>query len=101
MKIAGATVNQIPLDWKNNVDNILAAINEARTGGVRILGLPELCLTGYGCEDLFLSEWVSTKAWEHLLTIVPKCTDITVSVGLPIIYSNKTYNGACVISNGK
>jgi NAD+ synthase (glutamine-hydrolysing) len=101
MIIGGATVNQIPLDWKNNVDNILAAINQAQSEGVRILGLPELCLTGYGCEDLFLSEWVPVKAWKHLLTIVPKCTNITVSIGIPVIYSGKTYNGACVISNGK
>ncbi|HYC86582.1 MAG TPA: nitrilase-related carbon-nitrogen hydrolase, partial [Chryseosolibacter sp.] len=59
MKIAGATVNQIPLDWKNNTENIIDAIQAAKGQHVDILSLPELSITGYGCEDLFLSEWVA------------------------------------------
>lgn len=101
MKIGGATVNQIPFDWKNNVDNILEAIGEARAQGIRILCLPELCLTGYGCEDVFLSEWLALKAWQQIPQIQAACKDITVSIGLPVKIDGKTYNGACVISNGK
>jgi NAD+ synthase (glutamine-hydrolysing) len=101
IKIAGATVNQIPFDWKNNVDNIIAAIQEARKQKARILCLPELCLTGYGCEDLFLSDWLPEKAWLHLQDIPEHCEDITVSIGLPVRLNGITYNGACVISNKK
>jgi NAD+ synthase (glutamine-hydrolysing) len=91
LKIGGATVNQTPIDWKNNVANIIEAI----------LCLPELCLTGYGCEDLFLSNWLGAKAWQHLEMIIPHCNNITVNVGLPIRINNITYNGACVISHQK
>ncbi|HEY0654058.1 MAG TPA: NAD(+) synthase [Chryseosolibacter sp.] len=101
MKIGGATVNQIPLDWENNLRNIIDAITEAKQQKIRVLCLPELCLTGYGCEDLFLSSWVSKVAWTKLQTIVPHTEDITVSIGLPILIENVTYNGACVISNKK
>lgn len=101
LRIAGATVNQIPFDWKNNVDNILSAIREARNQNVKILCLPELCLTGYGCEDLFLGDWLSEKAWHHLQTIPEHCEGITVSVGLPVRLDGITYNGACVISDKK
>ncbi|MFM8832675.1 MAG: nitrilase-related carbon-nitrogen hydrolase, partial [Cytophagales bacterium] len=101
LRIGGATVNQTPIDWKNNVANILQAIESAKKERVAILGLPELCLTGYGCEDLFLSDWLSEKAWAHLQTIVPVCENITVSIGLPIRINGITYNGACVISNQK
>lgn len=101
IRIGGATVNQTPLDWKNNVENILEAIRRAKEQNIRILCLPELCLTAYSCEDLFLSDWLPQKAWQHLLTIVPHCTDITVSIGLPVHVRGKTYNGACVISKGK
>lgn len=101
IRIAGATVNQIPFDWKNNVSNILTAIQEAKGLNVRILCLPELCLTGYGCEDVFLSDWLPQTAWQHLLSIKDYCDDITVSIGLPIRHSGITYNGACVISNKK
>ncbi len=101
LKIGGATVNQTPFDWESNVANILSAIEEAKKQGVAILCLPELCLTGYGCEDVFLSDWLSAKAWKHLQEIIPHCESITTSVGLPIRFGGVTYNGACVISDRK
>jgi NAD+ synthase (glutamine-hydrolysing) len=101
LKIGGATVNQTPIDWKNNVANVIEAIEAAKKDKVSILCLPELCLTGYGCEDLFLSDWLSAKAWQHLQTIIPHCDDITVNIGLPIRIGQVTYNGASVISNQK
>ena len=99
IKIAGATLNQTPLDWSHNTQNIINAIEEARKQEVKILCLPELCVTGYGCEDLFLSEWLSAKAWDELEKIKPHCKDITVCLGLPVRIENITYNGVCVISN--
>jgi NAD+ synthase (glutamine-hydrolysing) len=100
-KIGGATVNQIPLDWKNNSRNIIEAIQEAIHQKISILCLPELCITGYGCEDLFLSDWLPERAWTELLYIKEFCSNITVSVGLPLRVDDITYNGACVISNKK
>lgn len=101
LRIGGGTVNQIPFDWKNNADNIVAAIHAAKQQRIQILCLPELCITGYGCEDVFLSEWLPAKAWSVLLEIVPHCDDITVSVGLPVRLNSVTYNGACVIHDKK
>lgn len=101
MKIAGATVNQTPIDWRNNTSHILEAIKEARIQQVRILCFPELSITGYGCEDLFLSEWVAEKAWEELLVIKKECADITVAVGLPFRLEGASYNAVCVISDKK
>lgn len=97
LRIAGGTVNQTPLDWTRNTQNIISAIQEARENNVDILCLPELCITGYGCEDLFLSDWVPAKAWEQVQQIRPHCTGMTVAVGLPIQIDGVTYNGACVI----
>jgi len=99
VKIAGATVNQTPIDWTNNTAHILQAIEEARRQDVNLLCFPELCITGYGCEDLFLSEWVCERAWQELLAIKDKCDHITVAVGLPFRHEGATYNDACVISN--
>lgn len=101
VKIAGATVNQTPLDWENNTLRILQAIEEAQKQKICILCFPELCVTGYGCEDLFLSEWVAERAWKEILGIKEKCQDITVALGFPVYINAVSYNGVCVISNTK
>ncbi|MBL7870494.1 MAG: NAD(+) synthase [Cyclobacteriaceae bacterium] len=101
LRIGGATVNQTPLDWTNNVNNIISAIEEAKKEKVLILCFPELCLTGYGCEDLFLSDWLSEHAWLHLQEIIPHCDSITTCIGLPVRIDGITYNGVCVIRNKK
>lgn len=101
VKIAGATVNQTPIDWSNNTRHIVDAIEEGRRQGVQILCFPELSITGYGCEDLFLTEWMPERAWQELLAIKTHCRDITVAVGLPFRLDQTTYNAVCVISNQK
>jgi NAD+ synthase (glutamine-hydrolysing) len=101
LKIGGATVNQIPFDWKNNTNNIVEAIQEAVRQEITILCLPELCVTGYGCEDVFLSDWLPERAWTEVLKIRSHCENITVALGLPVRIAGVTYNGSCVISNKK
>ncbi len=100
IKIGGATLNQIPFDWNNNISNILEAINTAKADDVKILCLPELCITGYGSEDVFLSDWLSETAFQKLLAIAPHCNDIAVSIGLPVRFDGITYNGVAVVDNG-
>lgn len=99
LTLAGAALNQTPIDWDGNLQNIKDAITEAITNKVDILLLPELCITGYGCEDLFLSPWLSEKAFQKLLQVKEWCDSITVAVGLPVIVEGMVYNTACVIKN--
>ncbi|KUG09501.1 NAD(+) synthase [Solirubrum puertoriconensis] len=99
MRIAGAALNQTPIDWQNNLRNIQEAIQVAKDSGVELLCLPELCLTGYGCEDLFLHDWLSEAALDYLQQVRQWCTDpnMVVCVGLPVRLNGQTYNTACVI----
>ena len=99
LKIAGAALNQTPIDWANNLRNIQEAIQIAQAQQVDILCLPELCITGYGCEDLFLSPWLPEFAFKKLLEIKEWCTDLTVCVGLPVRAFGQVFNTACVIKN--
>ncbi|GAB2957984.1 hypothetical protein GCM10027048_25980 [Hymenobacter coalescens] len=101
MRLAGAALNQTPIDWENNLRNICEAIQQAKDAQVELLCLPELCLTGYGCEDLFLHEWLSETALQHLQTVRQCCTDpnMVVCVGVPVRLNGQTYNTACVIRN--
>lgn len=98
-RVGGATLNQTPLDWENNRKNILEAIKKAQEEKVEVLCLPELCISGYGCEDNFLSDWVYKQAINSLLKIVPFCTDIIAIIGLPFKHNDINYNVACVIKN--
>ncbi|SFT91619.1 NAD+ synthase (glutamine-hydrolysing) [Algoriphagus locisalis] len=100
IKIAGATVNQTPLDWSGNLNRIIQAIEEAKRQDVEILCLPELAITGYGSEDLFLSMWYPKKALAQLELLLPHCQEITVAVGLPVRIEDKVYNCVAVIDNG-
>ncbi|MBC6988254.1 NAD(+) synthase [Hymenobacter sp. BT491] len=101
MRIAGAALNQIPIDWKHNLRTICEAIEQAKAAGVELLCLPELCLTGYGCEDLFLHDWLSAEALEYLQQIRSCTQGILVCVGLPIRLAGRTYNTSCVLRDGE
>jgi NAD+ synthase (glutamine-hydrolysing) len=97
IRVAAAAINQTPLDWEGNFQNMLAAINQARADKASILCLPELCITGYGCEDAFHSPGVQEIAQEMLRRLLPATTDMIVSVGLPLMYAGGLFNTACLI----
>ncbi len=101
MRIAGAALNQIPFDWAHNLQNISAAIEQAKAAGVELLCLPELCLTGYNCEDLFLSDWLPASALDYLQEVRPLTAGICVVVGLPVRLAHRTYNTAAVLRDGQ
>lgn len=100
LKIAGSTLNQTPLDWKGNFERIVLAIQQARAAQVELLCFPELTLTAYGAEDLFLSPWFTEKAKQQLEQLIPYSKDITLAVGLPIRLDNKVYNTMAILENG-
>ena len=99
VKVGAAALNQTPLDWIGNKTNILNALEEAKAQEIQVLCLPELCITGYGCEDAFYSPDVFKLSLEILEDIVNETSDIVACVGLPIWVNNKIYNSACVIAN--
>ncbi len=101
LKVGAAVLNQTPLDWDGNRRNILAAISEARTRGVSVLCLPELCITGYGCEDAFHSAATHRTAWDVLQSILPETEGMIVSLGLPIFHRNALFNTACLAVDGR
>jgi NAD+ synthase (glutamine-hydrolysing) len=99
--VATASVNQTPLAWDRNLRSITDAIAEARTEGAQILCFPELCITGYGSEDLFLSRWYTATAWSVLQQVCPLTHGMVVGLGLPLIVRNSLYNGYAICIDGK
>jgi NAD+ synthase (glutamine-hydrolysing) len=101
VKVSAAVLNQTPLDWNGNRDRILQAITAAHADGVSILCLPELCVSGYGCEDAFHSPGVRRMALDLLAEIVPHTRGLIVSLGVPLVYQHALFNAACLAVDGR
>ena len=97
MKIAAAALNQTPIAWSHNLTNIQNTIKEAKQDNIDLICLPELCITGYGCEDLFLTDWIYEKSLDQLKKIIPETEEICVIIGLPILFKSQRYNCAAII----
>jgi NAD+ synthase (glutamine-hydrolysing) len=101
IRVGAGVLNQTPLDWDGNRERILAAIAEARQQRVSVLCLPEMCITGYNCEDAYHSPWVAETALELLHDIAPACAGMIVSLGLPVLHRNALFNCACLLAEGR
>lgn len=101
IKVAGAVLNTTPLAWEANRVAIVEAIRAARRSQVSILCLPELCITGYGCEDAFLSSGTQAMAQKLLLELVPETAGMAVSFGLPLLHWGSLFNTAAMVVDGK
>ena len=56
IKVAAGTPKIRVADCRFNAEQVFTLMREAARQGVRVLALPELCLTGYTCADLFLQD---------------------------------------------
>ncbi|MCB9495934.1 MAG: NAD(+) synthase [Fibrobacteria bacterium] len=102
VRISAATLPTTPLDWSANLAACRQALAQAQEGGADILLLPELCLTGYGCEDAFLAPWVAERAWESLSDLAREIPQgMLVGVGIPVRLRGKLHNGAALLTRGK
>ncbi|MGB0643721.1 MAG: NAD(+) synthase, partial [Akkermansiaceae bacterium] len=101
IRVGAGCLNQLPLDWSGNRQRILAAIAQAREAHVSVLCLPELAITGYGCEDQFLSHEVAERSWESLVEIANYTKEMVVAVGLPVWVKNAIYNSVAVLVDGE
>lgn len=102
MKIAACALNQTPLDWEGNTLRILRAVEQAKNRGAELVLLPELCLSGYGCEDYFFMPWLCEKAMEILVSrILPASEGILLALGFPLRMNGKNYNSLAILTDGK
>jgi NAD+ synthase (glutamine-hydrolysing) len=101
LRLAAAALNQTPMDWAGNRDRILAAIDAARAAEAAVLCLPELCISGYGCEDQFFSTAVQRASLDMLAEIMPATRGMAVALGLPVLINRGLYNAAAFLCNGE
>ena len=103
VKAAAVTPKIKVADTKYNAELILDMMKESTRQGAKIVVFPELCLTGYTCQDLFLQERLLQGAKDALMKLVKESTslDAIFFVGLPFEILGKLYNVAAVFSHGE
>ncbi len=65
-----------------------------------VLCLPELAITGYGCEDAFFMAGVQDMAFAQLERVAALTAGMVVAVGLPIYHEKALYNAAALLVDG-
>jgi len=101
IRVGAAVLNQTPLDWDGNRRRISGAIESARQAAVSILCLPELCITGYGCEDAFHAPGTQQVALDVLHELLAETRGMIVSLGLPLLFRGSLFNTACIAIDGR
>ena len=85
-----------------NAERIIGHLRQLTDQGVGIALFPELCLTGYTCEDLFFSSGLHREVGRAVMAIA-KATDRTAAVvGAPWrAPDGRMFNAAIVLAGGR
>lgn len=103
IKVASAIPSVKVADVDYNVSRIKSIIDKAVSEGVEVICFPELCITGYTCQDLFRNQFLIDKSCQSLASLSDYCQSlpIVVIVGAPVRRDNRLFNAAAVLANGK
>ena len=103
IKVAAVTPYIKVADPLFNRVSVLEKITEAAESGASVIVCPELCLTGYTCNDLFLQELLLKEAKDALRWLLEHTSQMQalIFVGLPFEHLGKLYNVAAAISGGR
>ena len=102
VKVAAVTPKIKVADTTYNGALIRKHMDEACEKGAKVVVFPELCITGYTCQDLFLQDTLIDKAKEELVRIAEhsKKLDGIFFVGLPLDINGNLYNVAAAVAGG-
>lgn len=103
VKVAAVTPKIKVADTVYNGQVIRELMQESVKQGAKLVVFPELCLTGYTCQDLFLQEKLLMGAREELVRLAASSEglDAIFFVGLPYEVEGKLYNMAAAYAHGR
>ncbi|WP_306792636.1 NAD(+) synthase [Collinsella ureilytica] len=102
-RIAAATPRIRVGDVLANTEAVLSSIRSAASAGVSALVLPELVLTGYTAQDLFLDRTLLEATRAALQRILAETADLPlfIAIGMPVAYEHHLYNAAAICFQGR
>jgi NAD+ synthase (glutamine-hydrolysing) len=102
-RVAAVTVPVTPADPAANAATILEQVRACHEQGVAVAVFPELSLTGYAIDDLFLQDVLIESTTAAIATIVEASKELlpVIVVGAPLFSLNRLYNCAVVIHRGE
>lgn len=100
MKIALAQINATVGDIDGNTAQLVDAARQARERGANILLTPELVVSGYPAEDLWLREDLQQRVEQALVELCAHSHGITLVVGHPHRVGKELFNAASVLRDG-
>jgi NAD+ synthase (glutamine-hydrolysing) len=103
VSVAAVTPHIRVADVDYNVEQIVRVASRAAKAGARVVVEPELCVTGYTCEDLFWQDALLDAAERAVATIAEQTSalDALLLVGCPVRAAGKLYNAAVVLFGGE
>lgn len=103
IKVAAVTPKIIVADCDANADIIINEINKAAAKAAKVIVLPELCISGYECRDLFWQEYLIRECAASLNKIAAATRDIDaiIFLGLPVEFNGKLFNCAAALNKGR
>lgn len=102
-RIAACTLPVHPAQPLENARDTVQAATQCHDDGVALAVFPELSLTGYNIDDLFLQDVLLDEVLEAIEVLREASTTLTpvIVVGAPLRCRNRIYNCAVVIHKGR
>ena len=102
LRVAACTVETAIAEPSRNAGSILAAARDCDRSGVGLAVFPELSVSGYALEDLFLQQALHDAVASGLDAIVEGSRGLmsVLVVGAPLRHRHRLYNAAVVIHRG-
>jgi len=102
VRVAAGTIPMTVADPAANAAAVIAQARAAHADAVGVLILPELCLSGYSIDDLFLSDVLLDGVAAALADVVAASAGLTpvIVVGAPLRYGSRLLNTAVVVHDG-
>ncbi|HEU4568546.1 MAG TPA: NAD(+) synthase, partial [Marmoricola sp.] len=102
-RVAACTVPVTVADPAANVECVLTEARACHDEGVAVAVFPELCLTGYSIDDLFLQDAVLDAVDDALSALLDASADLmpVIVVGTPLRKGHRLFNCAVVAHRGR